>query len=268
MGKKRNSAKTGDQALYKNRDATTASKKSQDHDAMFNEVDRYHNQKEEQFLKLDATDTASEDDDGITKTENVLDLGLADSSEEEDDDSSQDDDGQVGVDVDADDSEEEQAVSSDSDDDDEPEQADVRDWGSKKSAYYHGDTADLEIGQEEDDAYLEEEAAKEVQAARYEQMDEDDFVLSDHDDEPSANAAEQVSSTTTRDVSKLSKADKKKLLQSHHPELLPMLTHFSQVIRDYESRTKIVAKALLMDDEQGTPEVSNARSCSNNAHAS
>jgi U3 small nucleolar RNA-associated protein 3 len=267
MGKKRNSAKTGDQALYKKRDAITASKKSQDNDAMFNEVDRYHNQKEEQFLKLDATDTASEDDDGITKTENVLDLGLADSSEEEDDDSSLEDNGQEGDDVDADDSEEE-AVSSESDDGDEPDQADVRDWGSKKSAYYHGDTADLEIGQEEDDAYLEEEAAKEVQAARYQQMDEDDFVLSDNDDEPSSSAAEQVSTTTTRDVSKLSKAEKKKLLQSHHPELLPILTHFSQVIQDYESRTKIVAKTLLADDEQGTPEVSTTSHCTNNAHAS
>ena len=261
MGKKRNTAKTGDQALYKTRQLQgegRTPKKSQDNDEVFNEVDRFHNEREEQFLKLDQSNNDSDtDDDGITKTENVLDLGLADcSSDDEDQNTLEDDNNENTDDDDDDDDDEEEELSSDSDDDEEEVQENVRDWGRKKSAYYHGDTTDLEIGQEEDDAFLEEKAAKEVQAARYEQMDEEDFVLSD--DERSSKVKTSLSVvdkiTAQRDVSKLSRSDKKKLLHSHHPELLPLLTHFSQLIRDYESRTQIVTKALLEGDE-GTPEV-------------
>merc|ERR1712070_598866 len=50
-------------------------------------------------------------------------------------------------------------------------------WGKKKRDYYHGDTADLEIGQDEEDAILEEEAADEVLNTRYDQMDEEDYML-------------------------------------------------------------------------------------------
>ena len=260
MGKKRNTAKTGDQALYKKRQfqGDSTPKKSQDNDALFNEVDRFHNEREEeQFLKLDQSNNDSDtDDDGITKTENVLDLGLADSNSEDDDHSTQEDDNDDENLQDDDDESEEEELLSDSDDDDEEAQENVRDWGRKKSSYYHGDTTDLEIGQEEDDAFLEEKAAKEVQAARYEQMDEEDFVLSDDErdtkDKTSLSVMDNI--TAQRDVTKLSRSEKKKLLQSHHPELLPLLTHFSQLIQDYESRTQVVTKALLEGDE-GTPEV-------------
>ena len=125
---------------------------------------------------------------------------------------------------------------------------DPRNWGTKKSMYYHGDTADLEIGQDEVDAYEEEEAAKEVQASRYEQMDEDDFALSDGDDNDdddnggSGNGVaagggdddgvdddddQQYSSSsnnkssermqTKRDTSKLSQKDARKLLKKQYP---------------------------------------------------
>ena len=43
------------------------------------------------------------------------------------------------------------------------------------------DTADLEIGQDEEDAEVEEEAGREIVRARLEKMDEDDFMLEDED---------------------------------------------------------------------------------------
>ena len=48
------------------------------------------------------------------------------------------------------------------DDDDEDEEEEVKDagWGRKKGVYWSGDTGDLEIGQEMEDAEEEEEAAK------------------------------------------------------------------------------------------------------------
>ena len=58
MGRRsRHSAKTGDQSIYKSRNNNDTSKHQSDNDdddPMYNEVDRYHNRKEEEnYLKLD-----------------------------------------------------------------------------------------------------------------------------------------------------------------------------------------------------------------------
>lgn len=277
MGKKRRgTAKTGDTALYNSREkeADAARTKSaaynSDDDAMYNKVDRYHNAKEqEEFIRLNQGDgEESEDDDGISGRENVLDLGAT----VDDDDDSSSDDSDDNDDSDNDPKSQEQELSSDSDSDDneEIEEEQVRDWGKN---VYGGDTADLEIGQEKEDAFLEEEAAKQVQAARYEDMDEDDFLSDDDDDDDSkdeplspeskkaSNKKEQVDGSTNlvaakRDLSKLSRSDKRKLLQSHHPELLPLVSHFSQVVEDWNGKTRIVANALLDGPDRDASEVS------------
>ena len=54
-------------------------------------------------------------------------------------------------------------------------------WGKKKS-YYTGDTADLEIGQDIEDAIEEEEAALSLQKQRLQGMRESDFVDDVEDD--------------------------------------------------------------------------------------
>ena len=255
MGKRRKSAKTGDKALYKKRDAQTHSKSNVDNDNMFNEVDRFHNRRdEEEFLELDQSKgKMGEEDDGVR--ESVLDLGVSDSSDEDDDESDGDRSDEDEQESDDDDRSLEADVSSDSDDDmDELEPEDVRDWGLKKSAYYHGDTADLEIGQEEDDAFLEEEAAKEVQAARYDQMDEDDFMLSDAEEEKSKSKSESTERTQeslkrVKDVSKLTRAAQLNLLNNRHPELLPLVSHFGDVTKEWQERTNIVCNALLSEEK-------------------
>ena len=48
--------------------------------------------------------------------------------------------------------------------------------------YYHGNTADLEIGQEVEDTELEEEGAKEDLKARLEGMMEDNYMRDDDGD--------------------------------------------------------------------------------------
>lgn len=48
-------------------------------------------------------------------------------------------------------------------------------WGKKKQDYYDGDTGDLEIGQEFDDAEEEEEAAKEILKEKRSRMRAVDF---------------------------------------------------------------------------------------------
>ena len=136
---------------------------------MYNEVERHYNKhidNNDDYLRLDADGDESEEDDGVTtKREGVFDLGIASDDDDDDD-----------VDEESSESEEEEAPlpPSDESSDDESEQeaeTNVFNWGTKKHSYYHGDTADLEIGQDEDDAVLEEEAGKEVQKARLEDME-------------------------------------------------------------------------------------------------
>lgn len=55
-------------------------------------------------------------------------------------------------------------------------------WGKKRN-YWSGDTADLEIGQDMQDALDEEQAANEIQANRLRGMDVNDYGSSDGDSE-------------------------------------------------------------------------------------
>jgi U3 small nucleolar RNA-associated protein 3 len=247
---------------------------SDDDDPTYNEVERYHNRMEEEnYLKLDADDDegggSSSEDDGITKhQEGVFDLGVGGSSDEEDDD-----------DGDSDEHEEEETATqrakksqaiassdsegdaSDSEDDDDSrdESNKLLNWGGKKYSYYHGDTADLEIGQDVEDAYLEEEAAREVEKAQLDDMDDEDFFLgtnanSSEDEESKSNKKRSKnegvmeiikSSKSPKDASKLSDKEKIKLLKTHHPELLPLVQHFSRSVSELRETTLVAAGAML-----------------------
>jgi U3 small nucleolar RNA-associated protein 3 len=284
MGKRRNTAKTGDKAIYKSRppkhDVPTKGRHSDtDNDHMYNEIDRFHNQRDqEEFIRFCDAEIDGEDDDKdlVGNMEAVLDLGLGDESSTSGDDDGDDDYSTLEHQRKAQDTTRGDKESpydsdsySDSDSDDEDDDDDVknlkeqlktasedpRNWGKKKSMYYHGDTADLEIGQEKEDAFLEEEAAKEVQASRFQEMDEDDFVLSDHEaDMKAMHASELITSKaenikSIRDISKLSKKEARKLLRKQHPELLPMVSYFADIVRDLKERTDVATKALMEDAE-------------------
>ena len=71
------------------------------------------------------------------------------------------------------------------DDDDER----LTDWGASRRTYYGGDTADLEIGQKDEDAVAEEALARVQQREALDALDEDDFAL-DGDDDDDADEAE------------------------------------------------------------------------------
>ena len=65
----------------------------------------------------------------------------------------------------------------------------LTDWGASRRTYYGGDTADLEIGQKDDDAVEEEALARVQQREALDALDEDDFAL-DGDDDDDADEAE------------------------------------------------------------------------------
>lgn len=64
-------------------------------------------------------------------------------------------------------------------------------WGKKKKTYYSGDTADLEIGQDVEDALEEEEAAKDLYKSKLRRMTEKDFLGEDSDDNDEEEAEEE-----------------------------------------------------------------------------
>eukprot|EP01083_Nonionella_stella_P119971 359008_1 len=191
MGK-RHTAKTGDKGIYKSREDPLEAKAVVDDDNMYNEVDRYNNAKEDlqdDMLKFGEKDE-SEEEGFQNDVEGVFDLGLGQSDDESDSDSSgSDSDSEGESSSDEEESRPTRAQSDeDSDDDDssieggfELPDPDILNWGKQKKDYYNGDTADLEIGQEIEDAELEEEAGKEVLKTRLEGMTEDDFMLDDDD---------------------------------------------------------------------------------------
>lgn len=240
MGKRHKTVKTGDKGLYRARNEKKIVEQEDD-DYMYDQIDRYHNDKEKEFLRLEGTQESTSDEE----EEAVMDLGVGHSDNEgssEDDDD--DEDQEHSVPREAKPAEKEENSSS-SDDDEMEEPEDPRDWGRNRKAYYHGDTADLEIGQDEDDAFLEEEAAKQVQAKRYDEMAEEDFMLSDNEDEKQ----DESKVTATRDVAKLSSKDKQKILDKQHPEILPLLSYFSHAVKDLPNTT--VASRALFDDSKG-----------------
>ena len=59
----------------------------------------------------------------------------------------------------------------------------LTDWGASRRTYYGGDTADLEIGQKDEDAVEEEALARAQQREALEALDEDDFALDGGDDD-------------------------------------------------------------------------------------
>jgi U3 small nucleolar RNA-associated protein 3 len=260
MGKKRHTAKTGDKGLYKSRSAANDAGEDRsgmnvDDDPVYNEVDRFHNDKDKDYLLFDRKDDNNSESDDVQE-EGVMDLGVVDSDGEDNTSSDESDEEQEMVDSDV---EDEAAPLSSSDEEEDEVQENIRDWGRKKSAYYNGDTADLEIGQGQEDAILEEQAAKQVQAARFQNMTEEDFLLSDSDDQ--ADGADEHAEMQERgliasrtDLSKLSAKEKSKLLDRKHPEFLPLLSHFSPMVRDFHSKTSVVTKAVFFG-EAGTANV-------------
>ena len=297
MGRKsRHSARTGDQKLYANRDNhVKTSDRQRNSDDELSDTERFQKRRElaQDEMLFDESREIENNEESIygDNVEGVFNLGGGDSDEEldeDDDDISEED--EATNDSEADSVNEDQEVSSSSDDDDdeiaqlradlaEPTTAEeLLNWGKKKKNYYHGDTADLEIGQEEEDAYLEEEAAKEVLKARYAEMEEDDFVLHETSDTFSeeqslavskkrkskagtvdslADILSGVGPTSTEAVDQLvlpsdvkypldtlSVEDQRERISAAHPEFFPLIEHFKTSIEELSHAILPVSEQL------------------------
>lgn len=93
---------------------------------------------------------------------------------------------------------------------------------------------------------MEEEAAREVQASRLDEMQEDDFVPpGDEDETEDLSSLGQERFATVRDTTQLSVKERRKLLKVQHPELLPVASFFSEILKEFLQTTKVATKALM-----------------------
>jgi hypothetical protein len=93
-----------------------------------------------------------------------------------------------------------------------------------------------------------------VQSSRFGEMDQDDFEISDDDAEGAPIVQKTVKFATTRDISKLGPKDRRKLLKNQHPEMIPIVSHFSGVSKEFMDSTCVATRVLLENNQ--TAEVS------------
>jgi hypothetical protein len=113
------------------------------------------------------------------------------------------------------------------------------------------------------DAFVEEEAARDVRDTRFEDMNEDDFAPPlPEDDAPEDTAASTKKRTSSSKFDSLqsktlSNSAKRKLMTKHYPDVMSMVSYFSQTVKDLESSTRVAADALkeVHNDGDTTTEV-------------
>lgn len=159
MGKRKNTAKTGDKKVYASRETGVGTKKTITNE---DSLESFHKQRDDEFLRLGEAEEGPGKGDAIDESflqkQHVLDLGITDESSGDDndlddgDESSQEDFHNEVSNVSDPTSSSSDEDDYDDDDDDEIEKMkeDPRRWGKKKASYYDGDTGDLEIGQDEE----------------------------------------------------------------------------------------------------------------------
>lgn len=115
---------------------------------------------------------------------------------------------------------------------------DSKAWGKKKRSYYSTDYVDEDyggFGDDEEDALMEEEEAKNIQKRLIEQLGEDDFTLDFINKE--AAKTEKGDTLIKSDISQMSKRQKLQLLEKESPE-------FSGLIDDFKSKLTVAKDDL------------------------
>lgn len=120
-------------------------------------------------------------------------------------------------------------------DDDLP---DSKAWGKKKKSYYSTDYVDEDyggFGEDEQDALMEEEEAKNIQKRLLEQLGEDDFTLEFFNKQIAKS--DEGDKLIKHDISQMSKRQKLQLFEKESPE-------FSGLIEDFKSKLTVAKDDL------------------------
>jgi hypothetical protein len=189
-------------------------------------------------LKMD--DDEMEDIDLIEHTNQPVSLDLQSSddsvdSDEESDDDNADDNEEEGEENEEEEEEDHHDEDSDTASDDvDPETA----WGRSSSQYYAGDTADLEIGQDFEEAKEEEAIAAKLQKKKRQAEEVSDYLLFDDntgDKEDIENGImggddDWENAKSLRDVSQLDDTARLKIILAESPELRGLLDQMKKYL--------------------------------------
>eukprot|EP00752_Nemacystus_decipiens_P007260 g6499.t1 len=159
-----------------------------DNEELYTDVDRFHMQKDKIKFGGGAGDSSDSDNSDESEEEEEAVMGLEGDDGSSEDDSEEDDDSDASELPELPEHVRRAAMEapSDDDDDDDSEEGGGKfgaGWGKSRSSYYNADTADLEIGQEFEDAEAEEEAALELQRASYKRLDPADYGEEEEEEE-------------------------------------------------------------------------------------
>lgn len=190
-------------------------------DFMYDEVDKFHRNKDKILLDARKKDEESE----IEESENEEVLGLdsdSDDEEEEQDEEEEENEEEDENEEESSDEGEEKGLPSD--------QA----WGKIKKQFYSADVEDADVYASDEEAELaaqEEEAeALSLQKRMAARLDEEDFytVEQDEDEEDEGEKDDLV----TKDLTKLSKREKLQILNKDSPELLPLVNEYQECLKE------------------------------------
>mmetsp|Transcript_23971 Transcript_23971/g.40772 ORF Transcript_23971/g.40772 Transcript_23971/m.40772 type:complete len:739 (+) Transcript_23971:75-2291(+) len=154
---------------------------------------------------------------------------------------------------------------SDSDDSEDEEGDETSGWGKKKN-FWSADTADLEIGQDVQDAEDEEEAAKALRREQLAKQKDSDYMDAFEDDEVIDDVAAKKSNKLTaelellstasgqsknvsieklnREVSKLSKSQRLDIIRLEAPEMLGLVDELNERVLELRNRIVPVADCI------------------------
>ena len=194
---------------------------------------------------IDSSDLKFVDEGSTEDVENAFDMGGGSSSSESEGDSEDESEDEEDEESDKYDAMEPAESSSD---DDSVDDDDARNftWGSRKKSYYAGDTADLEIGQDEQDAFDEAQAAKDIMDTMHGEMNEEDFFDDGDDSDIAGDGVDEkrgaekyvVTELEKSDLSSLPSSKKLSLLAKGDPNLPALLAYFRSKIS--ELRTEVL----------------------------
>ena len=200
------------------------------------------------YVEFDANDFENADE---AKEENLFD----DDGLDDDDD----DDDELGDELDDDSSEEEDSEEEEEEEEeeeDELEESDSEDggllrWG--RSEQYGGDTADLEIGQEVEDAAEEEALGETLRRRQLESLEASDFAIDDDDNEVAPQRSSETSSGIYGAMMAALNGDEETVAS---PQLQPLqekmaavsaeLAGLPRTVEDQAARVFVVAKEQLL----------------------
>nr|XP_039250276.1 something about silencing protein 10-like [Styela clava] len=218
--KKRGGKGPATKPSIKEKDENLDGVKQDEEDFYYDEIDKFHANRDKLLLE----DDGSDDDSKYSDEEEVL--GIESDDDDDIDEEDESDDVEIGN----------KGITSESA------------WGKRKSSFYGADTYDgLEGSDREEAEKAEEEEVLSIQKRLAEQMDEDDFgldILNVPETKTEEQSDEVLKAHVDADFSSLSKKSQWKLVKKESPELDGLIHDFKTKLSELQNEVSPLMKLV------------------------